>query len=366
MKGEPMTDDRRETAQPALAFLAKQLRIHGYKALPCQVCRREGSIGIHALNEALQQILEASAAPAVSEPSAQERRMGPEQLAVLADDIADMAGDFIQARDVTSLRNTATNLAGMIRIHVPALAASPAPVSEPRCANCGAPAADHPNRGYVAGRIDGKLECLQFAQPTAPVREPPSCLICGEQVPLQTIHEPSGVGVCNRCAQIARAEHRLSDEYPMVLLRWDGEAPCVVMTRVEFERLDKRPAAPVSEPPREQELEAALEQEIAIRDALFALINGQEVSDFMLSFAIVRQAEDELLRREVRPSAAPVSEEIAKLLRGELRYYVRHLAGCPLQDMNLETAARYRARQVEVDDCRCGLDACLSALQNTK
>lgn len=45
-------------------------------------------------------------------------RMTAEQLAVLADDIADMSQEFIDARDANSLRNMATNLAGMIRLHV--------------------------------------------------------------------------------------------------------------------------------------------------------------------------------------------------------------------------------------------------------
>lgn len=44
--------------------------------------------------------------------------MTAEQLAVIADDIADMAQDFINARDIKSLKNMATNLANMIRIHV--------------------------------------------------------------------------------------------------------------------------------------------------------------------------------------------------------------------------------------------------------
>lgn len=46
------------------------------------------------------------------------KRMTAEQLAVLADDIADMAQEFIDARDVKSLRNMAQNLAHMIRLHV--------------------------------------------------------------------------------------------------------------------------------------------------------------------------------------------------------------------------------------------------------
>jgi hypothetical protein len=60
--------------------------------------------------------------------------MNAEQLAVLADDIADMAQDFITTRDVTSLRNMATNLANMIRLHfkpAAALAAADAP-----CCTC--------------------------------------------------------------------------------------------------------------------------------------------------------------------------------------------------------------------------------------
>ena len=52
--------------------------------------------------------------------------MTAEQLAVLADDIADMADCFIQGRDAKSLRNMATNLARMIRIHVP----SPPPTGQ--------------------------------------------------------------------------------------------------------------------------------------------------------------------------------------------------------------------------------------------
>lgn len=44
--------------------------------------------------------------------------MTKEQLALLADDIADMAQEFIDARDVQSLRNMARNLAKMIRLHV--------------------------------------------------------------------------------------------------------------------------------------------------------------------------------------------------------------------------------------------------------
>ena len=48
------------------------------------------------------------------------RGMTPEQLAVLADDIADMADDFVNASDAKSLRNMATNLARMIRLHVAA------------------------------------------------------------------------------------------------------------------------------------------------------------------------------------------------------------------------------------------------------
>ncbi len=47
------------------------------------------------------------------------KNMTGEQLAVLADDIADMAQEFIDARDAKSLLNMATNLAGMIRLHVP-------------------------------------------------------------------------------------------------------------------------------------------------------------------------------------------------------------------------------------------------------
>ena len=46
-----------------------------------------------------------------------QRPMTREQLAVLADDIADMAQEFIDARDAKSLRNMARNLAGMIREH---------------------------------------------------------------------------------------------------------------------------------------------------------------------------------------------------------------------------------------------------------
>lgn len=46
------------------------------------------------------------------------RKMSKEALAVLADDIADMAEAICMTRDVKSLRNMATNLAGMIRIHV--------------------------------------------------------------------------------------------------------------------------------------------------------------------------------------------------------------------------------------------------------
>jgi hypothetical protein len=46
--------------------------------------------------------------------------MTAEQLAMLADDIADMAQEFIDANDAKSLRTMATNLAQMIRRHVPA------------------------------------------------------------------------------------------------------------------------------------------------------------------------------------------------------------------------------------------------------
>jgi len=52
--------------------------------------------------------------------------MTTEDLAVLADDIADMAQEFIDARDAKSLRNMATNLARMIRLHC-AAGVSPAP-----------------------------------------------------------------------------------------------------------------------------------------------------------------------------------------------------------------------------------------------
>lgn len=47
------------------------------------------------------------------------QRMTKEQLAVLADDIASMAQEFIDTKDVKSLRNMASNLANMIRIHWP-------------------------------------------------------------------------------------------------------------------------------------------------------------------------------------------------------------------------------------------------------
>ena len=53
----------------------------------------------------------------MSTEQAELDRMTPEQLAVLADDIASMAQDFIATRDVNSLRNMATNLARMIRLH---------------------------------------------------------------------------------------------------------------------------------------------------------------------------------------------------------------------------------------------------------
>lgn len=43
--------------------------------------------------------------------------MTPEELAVLADDIADMSKEFIDSKDHQSLKNMATNLANMIRIH---------------------------------------------------------------------------------------------------------------------------------------------------------------------------------------------------------------------------------------------------------
>lgn len=47
------------------------------------------------------------------------QKMSKEALAVLADDIASMTQEFIDARDANSLRNMATNLANMIRIHWP-------------------------------------------------------------------------------------------------------------------------------------------------------------------------------------------------------------------------------------------------------
>lgn len=49
--------------------------------------------------------------------SQMNKPMTAEQLAVIADDIADMANDFIVADDAKSLRNMASNLANMIRIH---------------------------------------------------------------------------------------------------------------------------------------------------------------------------------------------------------------------------------------------------------
>lgn len=77
-----------------------------------------------------------------------------------------------------------------------------------------------------------------------------SCLICGFVRPFVVTHEASGVGVCQRCAQNARAPERLSAEYPLVLVRWDGEQPYAVMTRAEFERLEARmplPPAPTED-----------------------------------------------------------------------------------------------------------------------
>lgn len=44
--------------------------------------------------------------------------MTAEQVAILADDISDMASDFITTKDVKSLRNMANNVASMIRIHL--------------------------------------------------------------------------------------------------------------------------------------------------------------------------------------------------------------------------------------------------------
>jgi len=58
-------------------------------------------------------------------------KMTAEQLAVLADDIADMAADFVNACDAKSLKNMATNLAGMIRLHVPQPAAAAVRASAP-------------------------------------------------------------------------------------------------------------------------------------------------------------------------------------------------------------------------------------------
>lgn len=49
----------------------------------------------------------------------EKSRMTSEQLAVLADDIADMAQCFIDSRDAKSLKTMAENLAHMIRIHFP-------------------------------------------------------------------------------------------------------------------------------------------------------------------------------------------------------------------------------------------------------
>ncbi len=46
------------------------------------------------------------------------KRMTVEELAVLADDIADMAWAYVDAKDAKSLHNAAKNLANMIRIHV--------------------------------------------------------------------------------------------------------------------------------------------------------------------------------------------------------------------------------------------------------
>lgn len=43
--------------------------------------------------------------------------MTNEDLAILADDIADMHREFIDARDYNSLKNMASNLANMIRAH---------------------------------------------------------------------------------------------------------------------------------------------------------------------------------------------------------------------------------------------------------
>ena len=56
--------------------------------------------------------------------------MTAEQLAVLADDIADMAECFVDARDAKSLRNSASNLANLIRIHVTAASNRAAAVHE--------------------------------------------------------------------------------------------------------------------------------------------------------------------------------------------------------------------------------------------
>lgn len=53
--------------------------------------------------------------------------MTAEQVAVLADDIADLAEAFIQARDVTGLRNMATNVASLIRLHLSEIPANPFP-----------------------------------------------------------------------------------------------------------------------------------------------------------------------------------------------------------------------------------------------
>jgi len=44
-------------------------------------------------------------------------KMTVRQLAILADDIASMAQEFIITKDVNSLKNMTTNLANMIRIH---------------------------------------------------------------------------------------------------------------------------------------------------------------------------------------------------------------------------------------------------------
>lgn len=68
----------------------------------------------------------------------------------------------------------------------------------------------------------------------------------------------------------------------------------------------------VAEIRRADAAEQALAEEIAVRDAMFAAVNGEPVSDFMLSFGIVMQTDD--IARRLRANLASLTAQQAKLI----------------------------------------------------